>query len=350
MFEVSNQVIIPESQEVEVQQVDRQKKNPGFFARFVRKLIKVLVISLISLIILGTLAIIVVFHSPYTYLKELYVTTAMATMDHQYLARIFVSEAEINQILKAYKMNPPTEYTNTGDITVRYKGSKDIQLIKVKGLTYKGYLLVVKDPSRVSIATTGKLGKKGMLVEDIVKDHKAVAGINAGGFLDEKGHGSGGIPLGVLIENKKMLNPGSGEKQPLIGINKNNKLVLGNFTLKQIKRLNIRDAASFQPLLVINGKPQIKKGDGGQGIQPRTAIGQKKDGTMLFLVIDGRQVGSIGATLKDVQTIMLRYGAHNAANLDGGSSTTMIYKNDIVNNPCSSAGPRYVPSAFIVKK
>ena len=90
--------------------------------------------------------------------------------------------------------------------------------------------------------------------------------------------------------------------------------------------------------------------NGGWGLAPRTAIGQRRDGTVIMLVIDGRQLSSIGATLRDVQDIMLEYGAYNAANLDGGSSSTMVYENRIVNIPSSKYGPRDLPSAFIITK
>jgi exopolysaccharide biosynthesis protein len=113
--------------------------------------------------------------------------------------------------------------------------------------------------------------------------------------------------------------------------------------------MKIRDAISFGPALIINGKPLIKKGDGGWGIAPRTAIGQRKDGTILLLVIDGRQKSSIGATLKDVQNVLLEYGAYNAANLDGGSSTTMYYNGNLINSPSDILGERAIPSAFIIK-
>lgn len=65
------------------------------------------------------------------------------------------------------------------------------------------------------------------------------------------------------------------------------------------------EGLTFGPPLIINGQKVIKSGDGGWGISPRSAIGQKKDGTILFLVIDGRQPGySIGATLVDSQNIL----------------------------------------------
>lgn len=69
--------------------------------------------------------------------------------------------------------------------------------------------------------------------------------------------------------------------------------------------MGVTEGLTFGPPLIMNGKKVIRSGDGGWGISPRSAIGQKKDGTIMFLVIDGRQPGySIGATLVDVQNIM----------------------------------------------
>ena len=112
--------------------------------------------------------------------------------------------------------------------------------------------------------------------------------------------------------------------------------------------LNLRCAISFGPALIINGQPRIY-GAYGWGVQPRTCIAQRQDGAVLFLVIDGRQADSYGATLKQAQDILLNYGAYNAFNLDGGASSTMVFDGNVVNKPSDIAGERNVPTAFIVK-
>lgn len=109
------------------------------------------------------------------------------------------------------------------------------------------------------------------------------------------------------------------------------------------------EAVSFDKTMIVNGKKTIKSGDGGGGIAPRTAIGQRKDGSILLLIIDGRQASSIGATYREVQDIMYEYGAYNAANLDGGSSSTMYYDGEVINNPCDALGERSIPTIFYVE-
>jgi exopolysaccharide biosynthesis protein len=112
----------------------------------------------------------------------------------------------------------------------------------------------------------------------------------------------------------------------------------------------VQEAVTFQPRIIVNGKGQIKNQKEGWGIAPRTAMGQKADGSILFVIIDGRQPGySIGASLYDVQEVMLEHGAVIAANLDGGSSTVLVGKGgEIMNKPSSEYGERYLPTAFLV--
>ena len=98
--------------------------------------------------------------------------------------------------------------------------------------------------------------------------------------------------------------------------------------------------------LIINGEIQQQNLSGG--VNPRTAIGQRDNGDLLLLVLDGRSISTLGATLENVCDIMLSYGAVTAGNLDGGSSSVMVYDGEIVNVCSSITGPRSVPTAFVV--
>jgi len=286
---------------------------------------------------------------PFQYARNLWVTTAMTTLNHQYLAKWFFSDEKIQEIMDSNKVST---LGNSNPLLVnafRFTNMNKMELIEISGKGFKGYLLTVSNPSHVKVAATAHLGVRGARAEEIAKDNGAVAVINGGAFSDPVGKGTGGNPLGIIVVDGKIVYKGSQNTFDLIGMNRDNVLVLGKYTLKQIQDMKIRDAVSFGPFLVVDGKPAITKGDGGWGIAPRTAIGQRKDGTILMLVIDGRQLGSVGATLKDVQDIMLEHGAFNVANLDGGSSTVLYYQDKIVNHPSSQYGERYAPSFFIVK-
>ena len=131
---------------------------------------------------------------------------------------------------------------------------------------------------------------------------------------------------------------------------KSGNLIAGNYNKTQLKEMGAVEGITFGPPLIVDGKKMITEGDGGWGVGPRTAIGQKKDGTVLFLVVDGRQPGySLGATLRDVQDILYEQGCYIAANLDGGSSSTLFYNGSVVNKPADLLGERMIPTTFIVK-
>lgn len=286
---------------------------------------------------------------PFVMLRELWVTSAMTTLNHHYLATYLFSDEEIQKILDD---NKAADLGNSHPAKIKTAGTKNdpgTELIDISQKGFKGYLLKVKNPGRVKVAVTGSLGKMGEKAEDIAKENKATAVINGGAFDDPQGMGNGGRPRGILISDGDILYKDPVSSFDIIGLNRDNVLILGHYTLDQIKKMDIRDAVTFSPFLVVDGKPSITHGDGGWGIAPRTAIGQTKDGTILMLVIDGRQIGSLGATLKDVQDIMLQYGAYNVANLDGGSSTVLYYNDKMINHPSSQYGERYMPSFFIVK-
>ena len=122
-------------------------------------------------------------------------------------------------------------------------------------------------------------------------------------------------------------------------------------TKEQALAKGCRDAIEFGPYLIVNGKSSFITGNGGWGIAPRTAIGQRKDGIVLMLVINGRIPSSIGADMVDLTEIMENYGAYNAANLDGGSSSELVINQKIVNTPVAagSYGLRDMPTFWVVK-
>ena len=159
--------------------------------------------------------------------------------------------------------------------------------------------------------------------------------MNAGGFYDPDWNSNGALPHGTVISNGNIVsdyadaNMGGG----FIGFTKDNKLILGNMSKEQAIKKGYRDAIEFGPYLIVNGKRSFIKGNGGWGRAPRSAIGQREDGIVLFLVINGRLANSIGADMIDLTDIMENYGAVNAANLDGGSSSELVINNNIINTP-----------------
>ena len=160
-------------------------------------------------------------------------------------------------------------------------------------------------------------------------------------------------PYGFIIHDGKYLlgqNSSDDETNEFVGFTSGGNLIVGNYSKAELREKDVVEGISFGPALIVNGEKMITNGDGGWGVGPRTAIGQRKDGTVLLLVIDGRQPGySVGATLRDLQNILYEEGAVIAANLDGGSSSTLYYNGKVVNKPADLLGERMIPTAFVVK-
>lgn len=316
-----------------------------------KKSIKYIILFILfQVIFVPVLVMSLIYYGPFKAVREMLVTTAMNTMTHQYFATMFLDQEEIDEIIARNRPSEEIGNQDLNDIKISDAVDNGIELIDVSSSSFKGYLLIVNDPSRVKLATAPRLGTVGATTSQIVEANDAIGGINGGGFKDDA-LGTGGKPDGLLMQDGKLINGYEYSSYKVVGLDYDNKLIVSNSTsYTALKKLNVRDAVSFGPVIVINGQPTIYSGTGGYGIHPRSAIGQRKDGAILMLVIDGRQVDSLGATLKNVQDIMLQYGAYNAFNLDGGASSTLVYNNKVVNHPSDIMGERYVPCAFIITK
>ncbi len=223
-----------------------------------------------------------------------------------------------------------------------------ILLIDVMKKGFQGTMIVVLDPARVFVGGPGFYGGNGMLLEELVRRYDALGGINGGGFIDEDGGGSGGLPEGLTIVDGKTYHwVDSGASA---AFDENNVLHVGPFTPESAAAAGIRDCVSFGPALIVDGVGEYNSYM-ESGINPRTAIGQREDGAVLMLCIDGRQLHSIGASFGDIRDVMLDFGAINACSLDGGSSTVMYYDGEYLNSPSSASGTsRYLPNAFLIRK
>ena len=223
-----------------------------------------------------------------------------------------------------------------------------ILIIDVMKKGFCGTMIVVLDPSRVFAGGPGFYGGNGMLLEDLVRRYDALGGINGGGFIDEGGGGTGGLPEGLTIVDGKSYH--WADSGASAAFDEENVLHVGYFSVETAEAAGIRDCVSFGPALITDGDPEY--GDYMEsGINPRTAIGQREDGAVLMLCIDGRQIHSIGASFGDLRDVMLDFGAVNACSLDGGSSTVMYFDGEYVNSPSSASGTsRYLPNAFLIRK
>lgn len=328
---------------------------------------------LFSLGTLGILVVMFLLYGPYAGFREWLVTTAMTTMTHQYFATWFYDEQTINYILDKNRIIETDEITDTNAINVgasnevteyeneyeraileRDPKNNDYKIIEIDEKKFDGYLVAVYDASRVKTVVTENLGKSGQYLTTMAKDNDALIAINGGGFNDPNFNSTGGQPLGITVTDGEYVTTakysGSGG---IIGFTEDDKLVLGKMSLSEAKEQGIRDAVTFGPFLIVNGKASEVLGNGGWGTAPRTAIAQRKDGIVLFLVLNGRTVSKPGADMDDLIEVLERYGAYNAANLDGGTSSVLVVNDTIVNDPIDSTGAhktRPIATGFIVTK
>ena len=313
--------------------------------------------------------------------QQMFVTTILETGQLKFLASWFLSADEIQAIVDKNSMKEFNEEVDDGLIQIGSLGNVSIdgdtpavnedpiEIVEVSGSTFFGNLMIVKDPSRVSLATIYPWRDVGVTLDQLVKDAGAIGGINGG--LYNSSNNSGGRPYGVIVSNGEiqMNDPQSHTGLVLIGLTNDNILQIidiAGMTPADIENLvsekGIRDAVTFQEeasdannhfvQLIINGEARELNGM-GSGLNPRTAIGQRADGAILMLVTDGRgKAGHLGASASDLIGIMTEYGAVNAANLDGGSSSCMYYDNEYLMTSVTfyySNSSWKLPAGFVVK-
>ncbi len=301
--------------------------------------------------------------------RDLFIRSVRETSAVGFLANLFYSEDEIQKIIGS-NITPDYDETDSSLIQIPQPKPDDstqdtpvkdawgltdedgdgIIIEEVRGEGYFGYMMVVLDPSRVIMGSVPEsYGDRGYTVEQMAAKFDAVAGINGGGFYDPDGKGNGSIPDTMVVYEGNIYYAENGTRFGFAGFDKNHILHVGNFSQQQIKDREIQYGVCFGPVLVVNGEavdPDIL----ASGVNPRTAIGQRSDGAVLMLVINGRQISSLGATFGDLAEIFLSYGAVNACNLDGGSSSMMWYDGQYINNSASVIGIRPIPTSFLVRK
>ena len=338
--------------------------------KLIGKIFSFIGITLGVVILTLVTTIFLICHGPSTSARNLFVTTILETGQLKFLASIFLSDAEINEIVNANSLATMQEEVDTELITVDDNIKKElIEIHKVSGNNFEGTMMIISDPSKISLATTYPWGEYGKELDKLVNENNALAGINGGLYYSDAN--KGGRPLGVTVSNGEIQDMSMGATGlHLIGFDENNILRIidiSSMNKSEIENLivteKIRDAVSFQEessdknnhfvKLIINGEKRELNGM-GSGANPRTAIGQREDGTVLFLVTDGRgKNGHLGATAADLIEVMSEYGAVNAANIDGGSSSTMYYNGEYLMDSVTfyySNSSWRLPTAFIVKE
>jgi len=307
-------------------------------------------------------------YGPIDYAKKFWITTAMETGSHRYLAYIFYSEDTVSDVMNANTLSEIKEETDISTITIGKTEKKTTydsiyekqilehdendlyKLIEFKYGDFDCYLIAIYDPKRIEAVPSSNNGRYKIL-SDISKDNDAILAINGGGYSWATSK-----PLGLIVHNGEILSAENYSSHTTGAFNEDGVLIVGKLSASEVKEKRIKEALSFYPALIVNGKPAGIKGTGGSGMNPRTVIAQRQDGIVLFLVVNGygqklSWKGRGGVYYSDLITILERYNAYNAINMDGGSSTTLVINHKLINSPCEpqKEGQDFIRSAWILK-
>ena len=348
---------------------DKKSKKSGK-----KKILKIFAV----IVIIGVLVLAFLLYGPYNGFRDWLITSSMTTMTHHWVAELFYSDETIQEVLSRNRVNEIQEDTDTDSINTSsdkiieytneyekqlfaddldweeydiYADEEGYRIINIEGDGYEGFLAAVYDPSKIQTLVTSKLGTCGEYLTTMAQDNNAVLAINGGRFSDPGYSSNGGVPRGVTYSNGECMTSYTyNSTGGIVGFNEDDVLVLSSTcTESEAEELNIRDCVTCGPFLIVNGKASEVLGNGGWGTAPRTAIGQRQDGTVLMLVLDGRRLSMPGADMDDLIEIMQNYGAYNAANLDGGTSSVMAVNGELINDPIDSTGAhktRYIATGF----
>lgn len=335
-----------------------KKKNKVLTAIGRTTTVILVTLTLIVFFIAGICYILV--HGPSETAKGQFVMSCMEASALKWVPGIFLSQSEIDDITSNRGMIKIEEGTtsdaNMVQIDTSANDGEPIEIMDIKGETYRGKLMIIKDPSRVYLGTISQFYEgPGLTVAELAERNGAIAGINGGEFYDIGTVAHTGLPIGGVIKDGKIINGGPNDVSNFTCITYDNKLIIGNMTAQAALDMGVRDAVNTLyttgPFLLLDGEiltvPDTSVYGGGKN--PRTAIGQRADGAILMLVVDGRQANSMGATFAELAYIMKEHGAVNASAMDGGTSTQMYYDGEILNSPYSPYGPRRCPTCWLVK-
>lgn len=326
----------------------KKKKGSGLFGRIVRRFFLVLFTVIALILVAACLALNLIFNGPSPAARDVLTMSLLEPSGTKWIPGLFMDAETLDSIRTREDSNLTDEFSNTSEIVINkdaaistgtdeWANSPDgIRFESHSGDTYNAHIMIVRDPSKVYLGTSTEnfsTSIPGTRIDDQIETDGAIAGVNAGAFFDNgtSDPSVGSVPEGLVYSKGACKwttgSPPNGIKG-FAGFNKDNILVVAqdNLSKAQAEELNIRDGCCFGPVLIMNGEINQEAYNSNSGWNPRTAIGQRKDGAVVFVCIDGRQAGSMGGTYKDVIDIMIEYGVVNACNMDGGSSSIMVYR------------------------
>lgn len=361
----------------------KNKKKKSTAGRTVARVIlrTLLVLFTIIALLVGGLymTLDLIFNGPSPAARDVLTMSLLEASATKWVPGLFLGQAKVEEIRARIDAPLPEDFSNASQVTIISGTAADnssewenhpdgIRIESISGDTYNAHVMIIRDPSSVYLATsTDRRFSKdipGTRINHQIETEGAIAAVNAGAFNDDGTANSyvGSVPIGMVISEGEIVWDDGQNYEGFVGFNEDNVLVVANSMDKaRAKELKIRDGCCFGPVLLMNGVVNQVEYSANSGYNPRTAVGQRADGAVIFVCIDGRQVGSLGGTYSDLINIMVEYGAVNACNLDGGSSTVMLYRDTqgiygeagkvvMVNNySLLQENPRRMPTFFMVR-
>lgn len=361
--------------------VKRNTKNNVLARRMGRYALRGLLVLLttVLLVFIGLCVILnTIFNGPSEAARDILTMTMLESSGMKWCPAIFIGKETVEQIQAGVNATLPGDVSMSDQVVIRPNDAAadsqwadypdGIRIDTISGDSYNAYVMLIRDPSSVYMAVSSdnfSMSIPGERITNQIVKEGAIAAINAGAFYDNGKATSevGSVPEGLVIaQGSVRWTTGKAPQEGFVGFNEDNILVVAKtMTAEKAKELKIRDGCCFGPVLIMDGNVNEEAYNANSGWNPRTAIGQRADGTVIFVCIDGRQAGSLGADYGDIIDIMTEYGAVNACNLDGGSSTVMLYKDTfgrygaageicMINNySLLQEVPRRMPTFFMVR-
>ena len=362
----------------------KKKKGSGLVGRIIRRFFLLLFTVLILAVVALVLVMNLVFNGPSPAARDKLTMSLIEASATKWVPALFIGEDAVAEIRASVNAEMESEVTDTSKVVIQKNSAitsasnewenypDGIRIESYSGDTFNAHIMLVKDPAQVYVGVSNKGGFSrnipGKRLTEAIEEENAIAAVNAGAFFDNGTATAevGSTPEGLVYSEGacvwKTGAPPNGITG-FAGFNKDDILVVTkkNLTQAEAEELNIRDGCCFGPALIINEEINMEAYNNKSGFNPRTAIGQRADGAVIFVCIDGRQAGSAGGTYADIIDIMVEYGAVNACNMDGGSSSVMLYRDtygrygeagqvQMVNNySLLQSQPRRMPNYWLVR-
>ena len=237
--------------------------------------------------------------------------------------------------------------TIQGEQVLAIDAQNEILIAREKGSTYRGVLVIMKDPSRLSLQAASTLGSVGQVCGKIAEAHGGVIGMTGSGFIDPGGTGNGGTLAGYAMCNGKSYGGHMGYGYKRLELHEDNRIYIRDSDSEVSP--GTTDAVEFSPAMIIDGETVVNARSGFSDLQPRACLGQSKYGEIIALLVEGRLTTSVGISVPDCAAIMTKHDCMQAMNLDGGTSAMIWYKGKYImrsSNPALTAG-RTLPNAFV---